>query len=66
MTENIQSKIDHIMQLAATSIKASDFKHDDSISRVNNDSLSMSIRNEAEANLFLAELDAIVKAEQRM
>lgn len=61
MTKNIQQKIDKIIQLAASSGKVSKPVEDTSAKRLSNDSLSMSIRNKKEADLFLAELNAVIK-----
>ena len=62
MKESIQRKIDEINELAKLSAKAGGSKHVSASSRPVKDSLSMAIRNEAEAAAFLAQLDAIIKA----
>ena len=64
MKESIQHKIDLIMQLAKTSVKGSAMKDVEAF-RASNDSLSKSIRNEKEANVFLAELNAVVENARR-
>ncbi|WP_436488438.1 hypothetical protein [Chitinophaga sp. ARDCPP14] len=61
MTKNIQQKLDKIIQFAASSGKAVRPVEDTSTQRLSNDSLSMSIRNKKEADLFLAELNAVIK-----
>ncbi|MFX1704744.1 hypothetical protein PV783_12365 [Chitinophaga sp. CC14] len=61
MTKNIQQKTDKIIQLAATSTKVNKPVEDTSAQRLSNDSLSMSIRNKKEADLFLAALNAVIK-----
>lgn len=61
MKENVQCKIDKIMQLAGTTVKVTDLKHDNPSAYVSNNSLSMSIRNKAEADIFLSELDTTIK-----
>ena len=60
MKEKIQQRINQVRRLATTSTKGlHTVKAADSIRT--NDSLSKSIRNSKEANIFLAELDAAIK-----
>jgi fatty acid/phospholipid biosynthesis enzyme len=63
MKEKIQQRINQVRRLATTSTKELHIvKAVDSIRT--NDSLSKSIRNSKEANIFLAELDAAIKVAQ--
>lgn len=59
MKEKVQERINQVRHLATSPAKAY-VANDVSSFRVN-DSLSKSIRNSREANIFLAELDAVVK-----
>jgi hypothetical protein len=59
MKEKIQERINQVRHLATTPTKGHVVKGADSFRA--NDSLSKSIRNSKEANIFLAELDAAIK-----
>jgi hypothetical protein len=59
MKEEIQQRINQVRNLATTPAKGDTVKSAESFRA--NDSLSKSIRNSKEANIFLAELDAAIK-----
>ena len=59
MKEKIQERINHVRHLATTPTKGNVVKTADSFRT--SDSLSKSIRNSKEADVFLAELDAAIK-----
>jgi hypothetical protein len=63
MKARVQDKINSIKKLANSSVKANDGQRKDSYD--SNDSLSQVIRNEKEASIFLAELDAAIKIAQK-
>ena len=62
MKEKIQDKINRIHQMATSPVKTHKAQNDNSFRA--NDSLSKSIRNAEEADIFLAELSAAVKIAQ--
>jgi hypothetical protein len=62
MKEKIQERINQVRHLATTSSKGNVIRVADSTRT--NDSLSKSIRNSSEANIFLAELDAAIRVAQ--
>jgi hypothetical protein len=62
MKEKIQERINQVRHLAKTPTKGQAVRTNDSFRA--NDSLSKSIRNSTEANIFLAELDAAIKIAQ--
>ncbi len=62
MKEKIQERINQVRLLATTPTKG--YVAKDAGSFRANDSLSKSIRNSKEANIFLAELDAAIKVAQ--
>ncbi|MCC6370761.1 MAG: hypothetical protein IT236_07150 [Bacteroidia bacterium] len=61
MKENIRDKIKKVVALANSSVKENNSAP---IEYPSNDSLSKSIRNKQEADIFLAELDAAFKMAQ--
>ncbi len=63
MKEKIQQRINQVRQLATTPAKGNAIKAADSV--LANDSLSKSIRNFKEADIFLAELDTAIKVARK-
>jgi hypothetical protein len=62
MKEKIQERINQVRHLATTPSKGNVIRVADSTRT--NDSLSKSIRNSSEANIFLAELDSAIRIAQ--
>lgn len=63
MKVNVQDKINSFKKLAQKSVKANNNQKKGFYG--SNDSLSQAIRNEKEANIFLAELETAIKIAQK-
>ena len=63
MKQKLQKRINQVRQMAKTPTRGNGLKPADSI--CGNDSLSKSIRNSKEANVFLAELEAAIRMAQK-